>query len=128
MTNLDSVLKSKDITLPAKVSIGKAMFFSSSQAWMWELNHNEGWVLKNWCFWILVLKKTLESPLDHKETKPVILKGNQPWIFTGKSVAEAEAPILWPPDGKSQLTGQDSDAGKGWRQKENMAAEDEMAR
>ena len=99
--------------------------FSSRQAWMWELDHKEGWVPKKWCFWIVVLEKTLQSPLDHKETKPVIPKGNQPWIFIGKIVAEAEAPILWPPDGQSQLTGKDPDAGKGWRQKKRVA-EDEM--
>ena len=76
--------------------------FSSSHVQMWELDHKEGWVPNNWCFWIVVLEKTLESPLDSK-IKPVNLKGNQPWIFTGRTDAEAEAPILWPPDLKSQL-------------------------
>ena len=82
---------------------------SSSQAQMWELDHKEGWVPKNWCFWTVVLEKTLESPLDSKEIKLVNLKGNQPWIFIGR--AEAEAPILWPPDAKSQLIGKDPDLG-----------------
>ena len=79
-----------------------------------------------WCFWTVLLEKTLESPLDCKEIKSVNLKGNQSWIFTGRSDAEAEAPILWPPDGKSQLTGKDPDAGKDWRQKEKGTTEDEM--
>ena len=85
---------------------------------MWELDHKEGWVPKNWYFWIMVLDKTLDSPLDYKETKPVNLKGNQPWTLIGRTDAEAEAPILWPPDVKSQLTRKDHDAGKDWRQEE----------
>ena len=86
--------------------------FSSSYVWMWELNHKEGWVLKDWCFLIVVLEKTLESPLDCKEIKPVNLKGNQPWIFIGRTDAQAEAPILWPPDAKSWLIGKDLMLGK----------------
>ena len=93
---------------------------------MWELDHKEGWVLKNWCFWTVVLEKTLESPLDSKEIKPVNLKGNQPWIFIGRTDAEAEAPKLRPPDEKSQLTGKDLDAGKDWGQEEKGPTEDEM--
>ena len=85
--------------------------FSSSHVQMWELDHKEGWVL-NWCFWTVVLEKTLESPLDRKEIKPVNPKGNQPWIFIGRTDAEAETPILWPPDVKSWLTGKDPAAGK----------------
>ena len=92
--------------------------FSSSHGWMWELNHKEGWAPKNWCFWTVVLEKTLESPLDSKKIKPVNPKGNQSWIFIGRTDAEAEAPILWPPDAKSQLTGKDPNAGKDWRQEE----------
>ena len=95
--------------------------FSSSHVQMWELDHKEGWALKNWCFWIVVLEKTLESPLDCKEIKLVNLKGNQPWIFIGRT--DAEAPILWPPDGKSWLIGKGPDAGKNWRQKEKWVAE-----
>jgi len=84
MTNLDSMLKSRDITLLTKVHIVKAMIFSSSHIWMWELNHKRGWVLKIWCFWSMVLEKILASPLDSKEIKPVNPKGNQSWIFTGR--------------------------------------------
>ena len=92
---------------------------------MWELDHKKGWALKNWCFWIAVLEKTLEGPLDCK-IKLVNPKGNQPWIFIGRTDAEAEAPILWQPDAKSWLTGKDPDAGKDWKLKEKGAAEDEM--
>ena len=88
--------------------------FSSSHVWLWELDHKEGWALKNWCFRTVVLEKTLESPFDSKEIKPVNCKGNQSWIFIGRTDAEAEAPILWPPDAKNQLIGKDPDAGKDW--------------
>ena len=84
---------------------------------MWELDHKEGWVLKNWCFQFVVLK-ALQSPLDSKEIQPVNLKGSQPWMFIESTDAEAEAPVLWPPDAKSQLIGKDPDSGKDWRQKE----------
>ena len=93
--------------------------FSCSHVQMWELDHKEGWTPKNWCFWTVVLEKTLESPLDNKEIKIVNTKGNQPWIFIGRTDAEAEAPILWPPDGKNWLIGKDPDTGKDWKQKEN---------
>ena len=95
MTNLDSILKSRDITLPAKVCIVKTIVLPSSHVWMWELDHQGCWALKNWCFWNMVLEKTLESPLDCKEIKPVNPKGNESWIFTGMTDAEAKAPILW---------------------------------
>ena len=95
---------------------------------MWELDHKEGWAPKNWCFWTVVLEKTLESPLDSKEIKSVNPKGNQLWIFIERTDAEAEAPILWPPDAKSQLIGKDPDAGKDWRQEEKGAIEDKMVR
>ena len=95
MTNVDRVLKSRDITLLTKIHIVKAMVFYSSCVWMWELDHKEGWAPKNWWFWAVVLEKTLESPLDCKEIKPVSPKGNQPWIFIGRTDAEAEALILW---------------------------------
>ena len=111
MTNLDSMLKSKDITLSTKVHLVKATGFTSSHVWMWELDHKESWVLKNWCFWTVVLKKTLESPLDCK-IKPVNPKGNQSWIFIGRTDAEAETPILWPPDVKNWLIGKNTNAGK----------------
>ena len=100
--------------------------FFSSHVQMWELNHKKGCVPKNWCFWTVVLEKTLENPLDCKEIKPVNPKGNQPWIFTGGTDAEAEAPIVWPPDVKSRLIGKDSDAGKDRGQEEKRVTEDEM--
>ena len=100
--------------------------FSSSHVWMWELDHKEGWAAKNWCFWTVVLEKRLESPLDCKEIKPVHPKGNQSWIFTERTDAEAEAPILWPPDAKNWLIGKDPDAGKDWRQEERWRTEDEL--
>ena len=92
---------------------------------MWELDYKESWVLKNWCFWTVVLEKTLESPLDYKENKPVNTKGNQSWLFIGRADAEAEAPILWPPDVKSWLIWKGPDAGKDWRCEKGMT-EDEM--
>ena len=98
--------------------------FSSSHVWMWELDHKESWVPKNWCFWTVVLEKTLESPLDCKEIQPVNPKGNQSWIFIGRNDAEAEAPILWPPDAKNWLIGKDPDAGKDRRQEEKGTTED----
>ena len=102
MTNLDSILKSRDISLQTKVHLIKAMVFP---VWMWELDYKESWAPKNWCFWTVVLEQTLESPLDSKEIKPVKPKGNLFWIFFGRTDAEAEAPILWPPDEKNWLIG-----------------------
>ena len=100
--------------------------FSSSHVWMWELDYKESWPLKNRCFWTVVLEKTLESPLDCKEIQPVHPKGNQSWIFIGRTDAEAETPILLPPDVKNWLIGKDPDAGKDWRQEEKGTTEDEM--
>ena len=100
--------------------------FSSSHVGMWEVDYKESWVLKNRCSWTVVLKKTLESPLDCKEIQPVHPKGNQSWIFTGRTDAEAETPILCPPDAKNRLIGKDPDAGKDWRQEEKGMTEDEM--
>ena len=98
-------IKSRDITLPTNVRLVKATVgFSSSRIWMWEVDYKESWAPKNWSFQILVLEKTLESPLDCKEIKPVSPKVNQPWIFIGKADAEAETPILWAPDAKNWLT------------------------
>ena len=99
--------------------------FSSSHVWMWELDNKEGWVLKNWCFWTVVLEKTLESPMDCKEIKSVNCKGNQSWIFIGRTDAEAEDPIVKPPDAKNQLTEKDPDAGKDWRWDEKGTTKDE---
>ena len=100
--------------------------FSSSHVWTWELDHKESWAPKNWCFWTVVLEKTLESPLDCKEIQPVNPKGNQFWMFIGRTDTEAETPILWPPDAKNWLIGKDPDAGKDWRQEEKGMTEDEM--
>ena len=106
----------------------KSYGFSSSHVWMWELDHKAGWGLKNWCFWTVVLEKTLESPLDCKEIQPVHPKGNQSWIFIGTTDPEVEAPILCLPDAKSWLIGKDPDSEKDWRQKEKGWAEDEMVK
>ena len=124
ISNLDIILKGKDITLSTKGHIVKAIFFPSSHVWMWELDHKESWAPKNWCFRIVVLEKKIDSPLDCKELKPVNPKGNQPWIFIRRTAAEA--PILWPPDTNSQLIGKDPDAGKDWKQEEKGMKGDEM--
>ena len=127
MTNPDSVFKSRNIILPTKVHLVKAMVFPVVM-YRCELDHKEGWVPKNWCFKTMMLEKTLESPLDSKEIKSINPKGNQPWIFIGRTDPEAEAQILWLPDEKSWLIGKDPDARKVWRQKEKRVAEDEMIR
>ena len=92
--------------------------FSSSHVWIWELDYKESWAPKNWCFWTVMLEKTLKNPLDCKEIQPVHPKGNQSWIFIGRTDVEAETPILWPPDAENWLIGRDPDAGKDWRQEE----------
>ena len=125
MTNLDSILKKKDITLSKKLST-QSYVFSSSHVWTWDLDHKESWALKNWRFWTLVLEMTLENPLDCKAIKPVNPKVNQSWIFIGRTDAEAGAPILRPPDVKSQRFRKDPDTGKDWRQEEKGMTEDEM--
>ena len=125
MANLDKVLRSREITLPTKVHLVKAMVLPSVISQMWELEHKKSWALKNWCFQIVVLEKTLESLLDSKEIKSVNPKGIQPWIFTGRTNGEAEAPMLWPPDVKNQFIGKDLDVGKYWGQ-ENWATKDVM--
>ena len=103
MTNLDSILKSRDITLSTKVRLVKAVVFPSGHVWMWELDYKESWAPKNWCFWPVMLEKTLESLLDCKEIQPVYPKGDKPWILIGRTDFEAETPILWLPDVKSWL-------------------------
>ena len=100
--------------------------FSSSHVWMWELDYKESWVLKNWCFWTVVLEKTLESRLDCKESQPVHPKGDQSWVFIGRTDVEAETLILWSPDAKSWLIWKDPDAGRDWEQEEKEPTEDEM--
>ena len=127
MTNLDSILKSRDNTLPTKVCLVKAMVFSSGHVWMWELDCEESWAPKNWCFWTVVLEKTLESPLDCKEIQPNHSKGDQHWVFFGRNEAKVETPVLWPPHAESWLIGKDSDAGRDWGQEEKWTTEDEMA-
>ena len=123
MTNLDSILKSRDYFADKGLS-SQSYSFSSGHVWMWGLDHNEGWAPKNWCFWTVVLEKTLESTLDCKEIKSVNPKGNQFWTFIGRT--DAETPILWPPDVKSRLLRKDPDAGKDWGQEEKGTIEDEM--
>ena len=125
MTNLDSILKSRDY-FANKSPSSQGYGFSSSHVWMWELDYKESWAPKNWCFWTVVLEKSLESPLDCKEIQPVHPKGYQSWVFIGKTDVETETPIVWPPDAKSWLIGKDPDAGKYWGQEEKRATEDEM--
>ena len=124
MTNLDSIFKSRDITLPTKVHLVKAMVFPVVMYGLWELDCEEGWAPKNWCFWVVVLEKTLESPLDCKEIQPVHSEGDQPCGFFGGNDAKAETPVLWP---MSWLIGKDSDAGRDWGQEEKGTTENEMA-
>ena len=100
--------------------------FFSSHGWMWELDSEEGWALANWCFWTVVLEKTLQSPLDLQEIQPVHPKGDQSWVFIGRTDVEAETPILWPPHAKSWLIWKDLDAGKDWGQEEKGTTEDKM--
>ena len=127
MTNLDSIFKSRDITLPTKVHLSQGYGFSCGQVWMWELDCEESWGPKNWCFWTVVLEKTLESPLVCKEIQPVHSKGDQSWVSFVMTDAKAETPILWLPDVKNWLIGKDPDAGRGWGQEEKGTTEDEMA-
>ena len=125
ITNLDNILKQRRY-FANKGLYSQSYGFSSSHVWMWELDHKESWAPKNRCFWTVVLEKTLESPLDSKEIKPVKPKGNQSWILIGMTDAEVEATILGPPDVKNWLIGKDPDAGKGWRQKEKVMTENEI--
>ena len=126
MTNLDSMFKSRDITLPTKVCLVKAMVFPvvmyGCESW-----NVKKTVPKNWCFWTAVLEKTLESPLDCKEIQPVHSEGDQPWDFFGRNDAKAETPVLWPPHAKSWLTGKVFDAGRDWGQEKKGTTENEMA-
>ena len=124
------MLNSSNITLPTKVQSqnhSQSYGFSSSPTWMWEVDYKESWALRNWCFWTVVLENTLENLLDCKEIQPVNPKGNQSWIFIGRTDAEAETPVLWPPPAKCWLIGKDSDALRDWGQEEKGMTEDEMA-
>ena len=117
MSNLDRYLKAEKSLCQQKSIYSQSYGLSSSQLWVWELDRREAWGPKNWCFQTVVLEKILESHLDCKEIKPVNSKGNQPWIVIGRTDAEGQAPILWPPDAKSWLTEKDPYAGKDWRQR-----------
>ena len=119
-------IKNQRHNLPTKVSLVQGYGFSGGHVWMWELDSKEGWTLKNWCFWTVVLEKTLESPLDCKEIQPVHPKGDQSWVFIVRTDVEAETPIRWPPDAESWLIWKYTDAGKHWRQEEKGLTEDEM--
>ena len=125
MTNLDSILKSRDISLPTKAHLVKAIVFPVVM--YGRVGYKESWAPKNWCFWTVVLEETLESPLDWKEIQPVHPKGDQSWVFIGRTDVEAETPILWPPDAKSWLIWKDPDAEKDWRWEEKGTTEDEVA-
>ena len=128
MSNLDSILKSRDITLPTNVRLSQGYGFSSGHVWMWELDCEERWAPTKWRFWTVVLEKTLESPLDCKEIQPVHSEGDQPWDFFGRNDVKAETPVLWLHHAKSCLIGKDSDAGRDWGQEEKGTTDDEMAR
>ena len=104
MTNLDSILNSRDITLPTEVPSNRGYGFSSGHVWMWELDYKESWAVKNWCFWTVMFEKTLESPLDRKETQPVHAERDQFWVFIGKTSIEVETAVLWPPDARSVIS------------------------
>ena len=126
MTNLDSILTRQRHYFTNKGPSSQSYGFSSSHVWMWELDYRESWAPKNWCFWTVVLEKTLESPLDCKELQPVHPKGNPSWMLIGRTDAEAETLILWPPDVKNRVFGKDPDAGKDWRREEKGMSEDKM--
>ena len=126
MTSLDSILKSRHY-FANKDPSSQGYGFPSGHVWMWELDCEESWAPKNWCLWTVVLEKTLESPLDCKEIQPVHSKGDQSWVFIGRTDVKVETPILWPPHVKSWLIGKDSDAGRDWGQEEKGTTEDETA-
>ena len=125
MTSLDSIIKSRDITLPIKVCLVKAMVFPVVMYGCESWTYKESWVQKHWCFWSVVLEKTLESPLYCKEIQPVHSEGDQSWVFIGRTDAEAETRIHWPPHVKSWLTGKDHGAGRDWGQEQKGMTEDE---
>ena len=126
--NLDSILKQRYYF--ANKGMSSQSYGFSSHVWMWELDHEEGWTLKNWCFWTVMLERTLESPFDCKEILPVHPRGDQSWVLiwvlTGRTTVEAKTPILWAPDAKSWIIWKDPDARKDWRQEEKGMTEDEM--
>ena len=119
-------IKKQSHYFASKVPSSQGYGFSSSHVWMWDLDYKESWGPKNWCFWTMVLEKTLESPLDCKEIQPVHPKGNQSWIFIGRTDVEAETPTPWPPDAKNWLIWKDPDPGEDWKQEEKETRESEM--
>ena len=123
MTNQQHIQKQRHYFASKGLS-SQSYGFSSSHVWMWELDFKESWAPKNWCFWTVVLEKTVASPLDCKEIKPVNPKGSQSWIFIGRTDAEAETPILWPPDAQNWFLGKDPDAGKEWRRERDDRGQD----
>ena len=125
MTNLDNIIKSRDFTLPTKVHLVKAMIFSSSHVWMWELDYKESWVPKNWCFWTVVLEKTLQSPLCCRSNQSILKEINPEYLLEGLML-KLKLSILWPPDVKNCLIWKDPDAEKDWRQEEKRKTEDEI--
>ena len=126
MTNLDSIFKSRDITLLTKIRLVKAMVFPVVMYGLWELDYKESWAWKNWCSWTVVLEKTLESPLGSKQIKPVNPNGNQPCMLFGRTDADIATPVIWSSNVNSWLIGKDPDAGKDWGQEEKRVTEDEM--
>jgi len=128
MTNLDRQIKKQRYYFVNKGLSSQGYGFSGSHVWMWELEYKESWMQKNWCFWTVVLEKTLESSLNCNEIQPVHPKGNQSWVFIERTDVEAEMPVFWPPDAKSWLIWKDPDVGKDWRQEEKEITEDEMVR
>ena len=126
MTNLDSYIKNQRHYFDNKCLSSQGYGFPSGHVWMWELDYKESWVPNNWYFWTVVLEKTLESPLDSKEIQPVHPKGDQSWVFIGRTDAKAETPMFWPPDSKNWLIGEDPDAGENWGQEEKGTTEDKI--
>ena len=126
MTNVDSILKKQTHYFVNKCLSSQGYGFSCGHVWMWELDYRESWRLKNWCFWTVMFEKTLESPFACEEIQPVHPKGDQSWVFIGRTDVEAETPVLWPHDVKIWLIGKDPDAWKDWGQEEKGMTEDEM--
>ena len=124
--DLEAIMLSETLLCQQRSVWSRLWFFQWSCKWMWELDCEESWAPKNWCFWTVVLEKTLESPLDFKEIQPVNPEGDKSWVFIGRIDAEAETPILWLPHAKSWLVGKDPDAGRDWGQEEKGTTEDEM--
>ena len=128
MTKLDSIFENQRHYFANKGPCSQVYGVSHGHVWMWELDCEESWAPQNWCFWTVVLDKTLESPLDCKQMQPIHPKGDQSWVFIGRTDAEVETPILWPPHANSWLIGKDPDAGRDWGQEQKATTEDEVVR